>query len=336
MRPARPCLAVALLVLGPVLTGCGDGSADGTTAWPTGGGRLEARGLVWAAGSTVHLGDGATLDVGTPIRSFVAAPSGVYSVPDDDSPGYAELRRTTPEGTEGLGVHPDPDSLALSPDGRYLALLDQGEETDGYGTHVLETVVVDLTRGVEVARTSAGMGDAGTDDLADLYEDASPGILGVDSGHAYVATTGDLRSIALDSGEVEVIGDHSGDALTQPWYDDLARELLPDSPGGDWSLQPVRDGQTTPPRLVGADGTTVTARLDAPGLQSWSLDSWLDADTAVGSAVLGDGPLGEQTLVLVTCALPAGSCAVVDGTEDGALLPAGRRVVVPTPLEGTP
>lgn len=335
MRRARPCLVVALLALGPALVGCGDHPGSGTTTWPTGGAALETRGLVWAAGSTVHLGDGTTLDVGTPIRAFVAAPSGVYSVSADDHPGDGALRRSTREGTEELDVHPDPDSLALSPDGRHLALLDHGDETDAYDTPLLETVVVDLARGEEVLRSSAGMGDVATDDLADLYEDASPGILGVDAEHAYVATTGDLRSVALRTGEVEVIGEHGGDALDQPWYDALTRELVPEGPDGDWTIEPAGEGRAAQSLLVATDGRVVTPRLDLADVGSWSLDSWLDATTAVGRATITDGPR-EPVLALVTCAVPTGACRVVAGTEDGVLLPADRHVVVPRPLEGSP
>ncbi|HWJ09419.1 MAG TPA: hypothetical protein VNS46_08590 [Nocardioides sp.] len=360
MRPGcRPlATAVALLAIGATLAACGedrtdDGTDDGTRpgAWPAAEARVETRGLVWAAGGTIHLGDGSTLDAGSPVRSFVVAEGGAYVVPDtaSDEQPWPELLRVTPDGSDRLGVHPEADSLATSPDGRHLAFLDRSGERDGYDTPLAEAVVVDLTTGEEVLRSGAGMGDPATDDLTDLYEDATPYVIGVDDEHAWVHTVGDVRSVALGSGEVEVVEDDGG-ITDQPWYDALRTELVADSPDGEWSIRPGPDGERwSAPQLVADDGRAVVTRLDgadlgfgpldpAPRDVTWTLDSWLDASTAVGSARVSASVDGAETWVLVTCTVPDGACRAVPGTEDGALVPVDRQdgVLVPEPVEVTP
>lgn len=350
MRPARRRLAAAvpLLVIGPALAGCGDDSSDeprGGGAWPDATASVETRGLVWASGSTIHLGDGSTLDAGQPIRSFVVARGGAYVVPDtgSDEQPWPELIRVTPDGTERLGVHPESDSLSPSPDGRHLAFLDRSGERDRYDTPLAAAVVVDLETGEEVARSSDGMGDPDSDDLTDLYEDATPYVLGVDDEHAWIHTVGDVRSIELATGDIAEVDVEDG-ITAEPWYDALRTELVAESPDGAWTIRPRPDGQVGAPELVPASGRPVATRLSAedlgvgpldvqPADLSWSLDSWLDATHAAGAA--GVTRLGEHTSMLITCAVPDGSCAAVPGSED-ALLPVDRQddgVVVPEPLD---
>lgn len=350
MRPARRRLAAALplLALGPALAACGDDSGGGRDgAWPPASATVETRGLVWASGSTIHLGDGSTLDAGAPIRSYVVALGGAYVVPDtgsDDQP-WPELVRVDGEGTERLGVLPERDSLRPSPDGRHLAFLDRSGERDQYDAPLAEAVVVDLETGEEVLRSSEGMGDPDSDDLTDLYEDATPYVIGVDDEHAWIRTTGDIRSIELATGDVEEV-DVADGITAEPWYDALSTDLVAESPDGAWSIRPVPFGEEGAPQLVPATGTPVTTRLTAaelgagpfagePDDLSWSLDSWLDATHAVG--VAGITVNGERTSMLITCSVPDGSCSAVPGSED-ALLPVDRQddgVLVPEPLGGS-
>ncbi len=346
----RLASAASFLALGTVLGGCGDGpgdGGDGRSAWPAAAGSVEARGLVWASGSTIHLGDGATLDAGEPIRSFVVGRGGAYVVPDtgsDDQP-RPELIRVTPDGTEGLGVHPERDSLRTSPDGRHLVFLDRSGERDRYDAPLAEAVVVDLETGDEVLRSSDGMGDPDVDDLTDLYEDATPYVLGVDDEHAWIRTVGDVRSVDLATGDVEEVEIEDG-ITREPWYDALHTELVADSPDGRWTIS---GGELAPhwraPRLVADDGTTVTTRLSAadvgfgplgtgPEALQWFLDSWVDDVRAAGFARISHRD--QETWVLVTCSVTDGACTVVPGTEDGVVRPEDREVVVPEPLPGAP
>lgn len=337
--PVRAARLAALALVVPLLAGCGEDTGEpGAADWPAARAEVELRGLVWAGpDGTIHLGDGSTLDAGGAVRSFVLARGGAYVVREDDD----TLLRVGPEGTEELAARPDPQSLAASPDGRYLALVDHSGRRDRYDTPLAEAVVVDLVSGRQVLRSDAGMGDPADDDLADLYEELEPSVLGVDEHRAYVLTTDDLRAVELRTGEVEVLGDAGTILRDQPWYDDLRPGLLAESPDGRWAIRPDEV-----PKLVADTGTVVPTRLTPADLGvsplglsgsevSWSLDSWTDATTAVGGAVLVDPHDGAQDPVLVTCTVPTGACAVVPGTEQGALLPVDRQddaVVVPRPL----
>lgn len=342
-RPARAIVATLASLL--VLAGCGEEETS-STAWPAAEATVEARGLVWAAGSTIHLGDGSTLDAGGPIRSFVVAQGGAYVVPDtaSDAQPWPELVRVTPDGSEPLGVHPEPDSLAVSPDGRHLAFLDRSGERDDHDVPVAEAVVVDLETGAEVHRGADGMGDPAVDDLTDLYEDATPYVLGVDDEHAWIQTVGDIRSVELATGEAEVV-ETDGGPVGEPWYDALDTGLVADSPDGSWTIDPREEEGG--PRLVAADGTvvdtTITAAdlgfspLDPPDEIQWFLDSWVDATTAAGSAVARRS--GEETRVLITCSVPDGRCTPVPGSEQGYALPShgvAESVVVDAPLAEGP
>jgi len=341
----RPIALPLALLLGPLLAACGDDPAGPGGDWPAAEETVEARGLVWAAGRTIHLGDGTTLDAGAPVRAFVVGRGGAFVVPDTRSEDetWPELVRVTPGGHEPLGVHAEPGSLSLSPDGRYLAFLDHSGERDDYGTPLAEAVVVDLDTGREVHRSADGMGDTATDDLADLYEDAPPAVLGVSATHAYFLTPGEVIAVEISSGGSEVVSDVNSGYHDQPWYDALASEPVLTSPDGAWTIrQPPRGA----PQLVpAAGGTAVTTRLTAADLGldplapqprdlDWSLDSWLDDATAAGIATVSASVDGAQTFPLITCGAPDGACRVVPGTEDGALLPESRAGggVVPTPL----
>ncbi|QSR28853.1 hypothetical protein CFH99_24845 [Nocardioides aromaticivorans] len=346
MTTHRTVLPALALLLVPALAACGDDPApEAGSGWPAAEGTVEARGLVWAAGPTIHLGDGTTLDAGDPVRAFVVGEGGAYVVPDtrSDDETWPELVRVDGQGRQGLGVHAEPDSLSLSPDRRYLAFLDHGGERDAYDTPLAEAVVVDLRTGREVHRSAEGMGDPATDDLADLYEDAPPAVLGVSADHAYFLTPGEVVAVELASGEAEVVSDANSGYDDQPWYAALSSEPELTSPGGAWTIrQPPRGA----PQLVpAAGGAPVTTRLTAADLGvdplepqprdlGWRLDSWLDDATAAGIATVSASLDGAQTFPLVTCTVPDGACRVVPGTEDGAILPESRAggAVVPTPL----
>jgi len=94
----------------------------------------------------------------------------------------------------------DVQSLVASPDGRRFAFLDlEHGPKDQYGTPLALAAAYDATTGKPLVASYAGMGDIGTDDLTDLYEDAEPGILRFDGDALLVhgASGGDYR-IPLD------------------------------------------------------------------------------------------------------------------------------------------
>lgn len=111
-------------------------------------------GLIWASGSTVHLPDGSTIDTGDLAGAYVVAGAGVWfaSAEPDEREGNVlpQLRVATADGVEDLGAHPAIGSLTTSEDGRWLAFIDRLEA----GAGSAEAVVVDLTTGEEVVRSS--------------------------------------------------------------------------------------------------------------------------------------------------------------------------------------
>ena len=96
------------------------------------------------------------------------------------------------------------------------------------------------------------------------------------------------------------------------------------APDGEWRID-----ESTPLRevLVPESGKAV---VPDTGTDRWGLTSWLDDATVVGYSVDGPGPEDRvgpgDSLRLITCTVPDGSCAVVDGTEgQRVLLPLGTR-----------
>ena len=101
----------------------------------------------------------------------------------------------------------DVQSLVASPDGRRVAFLDlEHGPHDAYGTPLATSVAYDATTGKALVASYAGMGDVADDDLADLYEDAEPRIIGFDDDALLVhgASGGDFR-IPLDGGDPEKV-----------------------------------------------------------------------------------------------------------------------------------
>lgn len=311
-RGHRAALVAPTLSVVLALTGCGDpdGGAEpsGGPDWAASADPVATDTLAWAADGVIHLGD-ASLDAGAPIEAYVVAGDGAYVV----SEGSTQLLLVRAGGAEETGAHADPDSLRASPDGRYLAFLDpEAGERDRYDTPQVVTVVVDLSSGREVLRSTEGMGDLASDDLADLYEDATPGVLGVSDEVAWVRATSRVLAVDLATGKVTDQPDEDpSDPTTQPW--DAPR--YPDS--GPWNADRTWaiDQAETRDRFISADGGTVEP---SPGTPTWSLSRWLDATTAVGFAVdapADDGYLDQQAArTLMTCTVPDAACTLVAGT----------------------
>lgn len=321
----------ALLALGLVgaIAGCGSESGGGTdaAAWPSADVSIDTSGLVFAVGDTVHLGDGSTLSVGDEIDRFVLGGGGVFFSRDESGPEVGRYLDAAPlyysDGTgKATRLAESAANPRTSPDGRYLGFVDTiSGEKDEYGTPLAQVVVVDLESGEEVARTSEGMGDPGSDDLRDLYEDAEPGALLVTDETASYDGVGEVMAIDLATGEVGV-SDRTEELFRLPPYDDRR------SPDGSWRIiDEDRDYPATHDRLAPADGPKVPLSGVPPIVD---LLWWVDDTTAAGVAVDGgfgdDGFYAEGTSAqLVTCVVPAGACTPVDGTT-------GTTVHVP---EGT-
>ncbi|GAW51907.1 hypothetical protein PD653_4715 [Nocardioides sp. PD653] len=292
------------MTLGLALTACHSSSGRTDPAppdLPAGTGPLATDAVVWAVGDTVHVGE-RTIRAGGAVRAMVAANGRIYFVR-----GRSDVVRVT-DGDRVRATDLRADELRASEDGRYLGFLDTSEMP-------WSTVVVDLESGEVVVRDDAGMGDA-DDDLADLYEDAEPRVLGFDGDELFVRTASGIDVMSWDPRTGERT-DH-GDQFFFAGRD----------PGGGRSLPAlVRHGRLVVPRdpylstqwgHVSPDGS-VTLQLVANRTEVFAVDSgrrlptdlhgrkfvlggWTDDATAYGVAFDGT-PFGPHRVTLVTCRL---------------------------------
>ncbi len=292
-------------VLGLALAACdtpGDRTDPDGADLPAGPGRLTTDTVIWAVGDTIHVGD-QTLRAGATVRAMVAARGRVYLVQ-----GRSDVVRVTDGG------RPRPtgfraDELRASEDGRYLGFLDRSAGMPW------PVVVVDLESGEVVVRDDTGMGDP-DEDLADLYEDAEPRVLGFDDSELFVRTASGNEVMSWDplTGTRTEHGDQyyfpprdpgGGQALPalvrggrlvvpqDPYRSTQRGHMSPDGsvavmPVGDRSqVFAVRSGRALPVDLHGR-------RLVVGG--------WTDVETAYGVA-FGASPFGPRRVRLVTCRL---------------------------------
>ncbi|GAA4702496.1 hypothetical protein [Nocardioides conyzicola] len=315
MRGRRLGPVLLALVLASSVAGCGDsdGGGGGTDSadWPSGKPAVDTSGLVYAVGDTVHLGDDSSLEVGKKVEHFVLAGAGAYfTAGGHDAGGDASyyvdpLYYSTGDG-KAREVAPDASDLTASADGRYLMYMDMGSgKKDGFGTPQAVVVVVDTTTGDEVARTSEGMGDPGSDDdLADLYEDAEPQLEGITADTAYYQGARDDVAIDLSTGKVAVRGDDD-----KPPSSDGLR-----SPDGRWTVEDVYEDYAPQDRLVTADGQRVQLTGVPPKVD---LVRWISDTVVAGSALDGsadaEGLTAGSTEPLITCEATSGRCEIVPG-----------------------
>ncbi|NYG59385.1 hypothetical protein BJ980_002308 [Nocardioides daedukensis] len=330
-RALAPILLALILLAG--LASCGEegGANAGGADWSESTDPVEHRGLSFADGRTIHLGDGSTIDAGQWVGAYVVAGDGIYFTlaPGDD---YDEdrdrrLRLATADGIEVIDVLPDPMSLTVSPDGQHLAFIDHNGERDTFGTPQAEAVVVDLGTGEEVVRSNSDMGDPAEDDFADLYGELEPEIHGFVDDRVYVRTVKDTTAFDLDTGKATQVT--TGDSVTdQDWFQELTIDGSK-SPSGTWSIT-SRDNAV--PQLIGPAGKVVATDLQIQDFEvRWHLDSWVDDSTPVGTAEVTDPVTTEVVTVLITCAVPSGTCTA--RTEpDGGLAPPNGDPTVRQPI----
>lgn len=321
VRRVSLVVAAALALLA---TGCGDeGDVTGTTdsdVWRKSTDPATTSGLAWAAGSTVHLSDGTTIDTGDYVNMFVVAGDGVFFVPTDTEEDAgsnaffddAELMFAAPgQPVTGTGLRVAADYVGASEDGRYLAVIETTSgEKDRFGTPQATVMAFDLETGEQVVDSTLGMGDPAEDDFADGYSESEMEIIALTDTHLYVGamgyfvfdlTTGEGRE--LEEGErPSVMGD------------DL------ESPNGEWRIEKPDAG---PNRIVGADGREVPVTTEGP---RWNLGWWADDRTAVGTQITGPNT-GNRTkpgdsVALMSCEVPSGKCEVFEETV-------GQTVVFP-------
>lgn len=310
---ARGAAALALAVLAGSLAGCADDepARDDSAAWRTSRAPVATEGLAWAAGPTVHLPDGTTVDTGTPVRAFLVGGDGVFFVPDegdDDDVTFtgAPLWFAAPGNeAQDTGMTVASTGVAVAPDGSALAVLDA--DTDE-GSAVMR--LFDLSSGEETT-SEDGMDTSDIDDPVDHLLESEVEILGITDQEVAARVINGDWAYDLATGEGRALeGEEPPGAPGDP-------EVSPD---GEWRID-LRPGLRDV--LVAPSGDEVVPDTGTP---RWTLSSWVDADTVIGVAVDGPGE-GEEigpddAMVLVTCEVPSGECRPVDGTS-------GEQVVLP-------
>lgn len=306
---------VLLVALLGGCTGDADRAGDGAPAgerWRTSTDPVDATGLSWAVGSTVHLADGTTADTGRTPRAYVVAGDGVYFVPADDDQTAgdaaftgAELWFVRPGGDpEPTGLEVAGTGLARTPDGSRLVVLDADYDA---GSAVMR--FLDLSSGEETT-SEDGMDTSGIDDPVDHLLEAEVEILAVDDAR--------VRARVLEGEEVYDLRTGRG----APASDDeppVVRDALT-SPDGTWRIEKPDTG---PDRVVDADGRPIDLQVPE---RRWNLSWWADPETVVGTVITGPGT-GKRTtegdtVTLLSCTVPDGRCTVLDGS-------AGETVVFP-------
>jgi hypothetical protein len=303
---ARGAAALALALLAGSLAGCADDepALDDDAAWRTSGSPAATEGLAWAAGPTVHLPDGTTVDTGTAVRAFLVGGDGVFFVPAEEADEDltftgAPLWFAAPGSeAEDTGLRVASTGVAVSPDGTALAVLDADYDE---GTAVMR--LFDLSSGEETV-SDEGMDTSAIEDPVDHLLESEVEILGITDQEVAARVINGDWSYDLASGEArELEGEEPPGAPADPLV----------SPDGAWRIE-QRDGLRDV--VVPRSGEEV---LPDTGTARWTLSRWLDDTTVVGVAVDGPGDVDvvgpDDTLTLMTCDVPSGGCELVGGTE---------------------
>lgn len=328
-RPLRrSATAIAGLACALIAAGCTEDrpTTDDGVAWPSTDSPVATEGLVWAAGSTVHLADGSTIELEQEAGTYVVAGPGVFYFNAATTGPRFLLARSDGEVVE---TDADPTSLQTSADGRWLGLIDQPEGDN----RPREVVVVDLTTGEEVVRSQEGVGaveveDPDDMDWEDLYEDEPVEMVGIVDDMAYVAGLSDYYAWDLTTGEAEVVDEPVHPADDPPyWNPSRTWQVPPQDVGAVPVLRPADDGEAVTTFFPEPDRSATPALPGDPDLESWTLMGWLDDETAVGLTSTTD-PY-DPLPVLVTCAVPSGECGVLEGAEEGVSLPVDRPSGLP-------
>jgi hypothetical protein len=180
-------LRLGLLVavcLSTALAGCGDESspddpddAPSPFALPVGDPSYDVDAPTWAVRKEIHVGE-ETIEVKPAPDVYVVTISGIYYT------AHGTLHFTD-GGPAQKVAELGHSSLAVSPDRKRLALIDGGHgPEDPYGAHAAVPVVFDLGIGEQIFRGESGR-SLEDDDLAVLYSELQPSILGVDDEAVY-------------------------------------------------------------------------------------------------------------------------------------------------------
>ena len=327
---------LACVALGLALTACQsspDRTDRGGADLPGGTGPLATDAVLWAVGDTIHVGGDRSIRTGRRVRGMVAANGRVYLLQGrSDIVRVSDGGRPRPTGFRA-------DGLSASENDRYLGFLDKSEGVPW------STVIVDLESGEVVVRDDAGMGDP-DGDLADLYEDAEPRVLGFDRDELFVQTASGNQVMSWDprTGRRTEHGDQyffperdpgGGRALAalvrrgtlvvprDPYRSTQRGHVSPD---GAVAVMPVRGGSQ-----VFDVGSGRRLPVDLHG-RRFIVGGWTDVETVYGLAFDGT-PFGPHRVRLVTCRLTIEQrrCRVLRTIQP----PAHELVLFPTGTSAT-
>jgi len=304
---------LVVLATAVALAGCGSSDEGGQAEsdLPTDVGPLPTGSITWAIDETIHVGDH-EIAVRAPVRAMVGARGRIYYLA-----GRSDAVWVT-DGGRNRRTHYETSELRTSPDGRYLGFLDHSHGRPW------STVVVDLEAGEVVVDDDAGMGGP-DDDLADLYEDAQPRVLGFEGSELYVQAASGNEVLSWDAATGERTSHGSdfffrtpdpGGGRLLPALVKRGRLVVPrdpyrstqwghQSPDGAVTLQPTGDGT----RVYAVEsGEELPVDL---GGRHFLLGGWTDAGTAYGTAFDGS-PFGRpQRLVSCRLTLEEQQCRVL-------------------------
>lgn len=299
------CLAVAL-------TACGDETEppDPVAApfsLPVGSPTYDVEAATWAVGGVIRVGDD-EIEVEPKPAAYVVTGSGIY---------YLAGRRLyfTDGGAAEKVANINTEELAVSPDGQHLALVDREHgPVDPYDTHVAVPVVFDLETGEQVLRAEPGR-SLEDDDLAVLYGELPPSLMGIDDAAVYAVDPlrdgddDDQFRFPLDGGSPEPV-DGNPMLLDETGVHGYAEQLS----GGRYRWAPVYDDEANP--LVSAVLSPTEDVLFVPGELGRYFDAasgeptvfsetpfvlggWVDDDTFYGAFSANgssEGPGGRTTI----------------------------------------
>lgn len=291
---------VGLLAVALMLSGCAGGEATvAPVKWPAVADPVGAETVSWARGSTIYRYGAEPVDAGDPVLAYAMAGAGYLAVLDTGSKDGGNLHQITLDGTvEALDVDVPVRSFGASPDGRFLAYDDESpDETDDHGTPLMQMVVVDLSSGKEVVRSSEGFD--GSDDLADSYEEHGAGFAGITDDAAYFTTLDGVTAIGLPDGGRTTVPDGE-----TPWVPSEHSPAL--NPAGTWEIV-QQPGRGAPGHLRSREGRRLDLDL---GHEKWWLVEWIDDETVLGETIDATG-----TSTYVACTVPDGACRDLDGSQ---------------------
>lgn len=343
------------LVVGLALmstTACGSDSTatdadDAPFSIPVGEPSFDADAATWAVSGRIHVGD-VTLDVRPPPERYVVTPRGIYY----NARGALYF---TDGGPAAKVADVGSTGLAVDPAQRRLALVDRAHgATDPYETHVAVPVVFDLASGDQVLRVGPGRSPE-DDDLAVLYSEIPPTLLGIDDEAVYAidplreGADQDEWRFPLDGGRpAAVVGNpmlvretgirgwakpvRGGRYRWDPFYDDGPQERL------RATLSPARDviflhegAAEGPSSYYDAKTGEATTFSETP----FYLGGWIDDDTFYGAFSprgSAEGPAGRTTVAVCdlaaapTCTRLAPDLDLPVGASPLLLFGTGRSV----------